>query len=259
MSNKGKDVLPDRDSLSSSDEDKPNKPDMPTTPSKPNVPTTPEQQFTITFSCNGGRIDDETLKTILTSKDGKITKLPTPIRTGYTFDGWFSDRYDGEEITAETVFTQDSTVYAQWTKNSSNNSSSSSGGGGGGSSRRSSSSKSTASNQKTKVSCTAGGTVIANNDGTATITPDDGYKVFTISINGQKADLPSDGKLTNLKSEDTVMVRFDPISGTTTTSVPSNNFNKFIDIFPGAWYYESVNYVVEHNLFSGISETKFVP
>ena len=44
MSNKGKDVLPDRDSLSSSDEDKPNKPDMPTTPSKPNVPTTPEQQ-----------------------------------------------------------------------------------------------------------------------------------------------------------------------------------------------------------------------
>ena len=248
--------------------DTPNKPDKPvtpstppTTPDKPENPDTPKQQFTITFSGNGGMIDDETLKTILTSKNGKITNFPTPIRTGYTFDGWFTERYNGEEITAETVFTQDTTVYAQWTKNSSNNSSSSSGGGGSSSHRRgsSSSSKSTASNQKAKVSCTAGGTVIANNDGTATITPDDGYKVFAISINGEKADIPQDGKLTNLKSEDTVMVRFDPISGIITTSVPSNNSNKFIDVPAGAWYYEAVNYVVAHNLFSGMSKTKFAP
>lgn len=239
----------------------PNKPDVPTTPDKPENPDTPEQQFTITFSGNGGMIDDETLKTILTSRDGKITNLPTPTRTGYTFDGWFTERYDGEEITAETIFTQDTTVYAQWTNNSSNNSSSGSGGGGSSSHRgsSSSSSKSTTSNQKAKVSCTAGGTVIANNDGTATITPNDGYKVFVISINGEKADIPSDGKLTNLKSEDIVMVRFDPISEISVTSVPSNNSNKFIDVPAGAWYYEAVNYVVEHNLFSGMSKTKFAP
>ncbi len=260
---------PDEPSKPSTPEEpsKPNKPNKPVTPNKPNVPTTPdnpttpEQQFTITFSGNGGRIDDETLKTILTSKDGKITSLPVPVRTGYTFDGWFTERYDGEEITAETVFTQDTTVYAQWTNNSSNNSSSSSSSGGSSSHRgsSSSSSKSIASDQKAKVSCTAGGTVIANNDGTATITPNDGYKVFAISINGEKADIPSDGKLTNLKSEDTVMVRFDPISEIIATSAPSNNSNKFEDVLPNAWYYEAVNYVVAHNLFSGMSVTKFAP
>ena len=271
MPNTGKDILPDRDSFSSSDEDEPNKPDTPIIPDKPNIPSkpdqpenpdTPAQQFTITFSGNGGIIDDETLKIFTTGKDGKLESLPIPTRTGYTFDGWFSERYDGEKITAETIFTQDTTVYAQWTRNDS--SSSGSGGSGGGSSNHKhsssgSSSNSTARNQKAKVSCTAGGTIIANNDGTVTITPDEGYQVVAISVNGQSTAIPQDGKLTNLKSEDTVIVRFEPISGSTTTAIPFNNSNRFIDVLPGAWYYEAVNYVVAHNLFSGISATKFAP
>lgn len=51
-----------------------------------------------------------------TTVDGKLTALPeNPTRTGYTFDGWFTAATDGEQITLETVYTADTTVYAHWT------------------------------------------------------------------------------------------------------------------------------------------------
>ena len=45
--------------------------------------------------------------------------LPTPIRTGYTFLGWFTAASGGTQVTASTVITQasDVTYYAHWSKN----------------------------------------------------------------------------------------------------------------------------------------------
>ncbi len=42
--------------------------------------------------------------------------LPTPYRTGFTFDGWFTQEAGGERITALRV-TGDITLYARWTGN----------------------------------------------------------------------------------------------------------------------------------------------
>ena len=45
-------------------------------------------------------------------------ELPTPIRTGYKFVGWFTDSESGEQITSDTTVTtnKDQTLYAHWEK-----------------------------------------------------------------------------------------------------------------------------------------------
>jgi len=76
----------------------------------PVVPVT----HTVTFDPSGGTV---TPATAATGKDGKLTALPTPVREGHTFDGWYTAADGGEKVTVETVFTADATVYAHWTGN----------------------------------------------------------------------------------------------------------------------------------------------
>ncbi|MFI3226062.1 MAG: S-layer homology domain-containing protein [Clostridia bacterium] len=61
-----------------------------------------------------------------------IDALPTPVRSGYTFNGWYYDVYTVSADTVAykvdfdtTVFEADTTVTASWTRNSSSSSSSS--------------------------------------------------------------------------------------------------------------------------------------
>lgn len=73
-----------------------------------------ESEFTITFNENYG---DNHEFTGHTYKDGKFTSesfIPTLTRAGYIFDGWFDAAEDGNKITADTVFTDHTTVYAHW-------------------------------------------------------------------------------------------------------------------------------------------------
>lgn len=76
----------------------------------PPVPTT----YTINFDANGGITSTASM---ITGTDGKLASLPTASRSGYLFNGWFSQPVDGEEISIDTVFTKDTTVYAQWVQN----------------------------------------------------------------------------------------------------------------------------------------------
>ena len=69
--------------------------------------------FTITFHANGGEGDPVAAAT---GTDGKVAVWPkNPTRTGYIFDGWYTDVSGGTAVTKETVFEQDVTVYAHWT------------------------------------------------------------------------------------------------------------------------------------------------
>jgi len=45
--------------------------------------------------------------------------LPTPVRTGWTFDGWFTQEVGGERVYSTTTYkiAGDSTIYAHWTQN----------------------------------------------------------------------------------------------------------------------------------------------
>lgn len=45
-----------------------------------------------------------------------IGSLPTPTRSGYTFDGWYTSASDRTKITDSTKVTTNATLYAHWTK-----------------------------------------------------------------------------------------------------------------------------------------------
>ena len=94
------------------------------------IPPAPETKFTVTFDANGGSVTPAGAET---GEDGKPESLPTPTREGYTFDGWFTAADGGEKVTADTVFEQNTTIYAHWTKESTgvNSDDSSSGSGSG--------------------------------------------------------------------------------------------------------------------------------
>jgi len=118
------------------------------------VPVTPGiddavDTCTVTFLTEGGSdIADEHLKV-----GEKVQKPADPTRTGYTFDGWFTDKECTQAYNFESPVNADITLYAKWTENkpsdsgsttepSGGSSSSGSSGGGGGSSSSSSSNSS---------------------------------------------------------------------------------------------------------------------
>ncbi|MBO4552255.1 MAG: InlB B-repeat-containing protein [Candidatus Methanomethylophilaceae archaeon] len=67
-------------------------------------------EMQITFNVDGG-----TSTSVLTVTLGqKLSSLPDAVREGYTFDGWYDA--SGKKITADYVFTADTTVTAKWIK-----------------------------------------------------------------------------------------------------------------------------------------------
>ena len=67
--------------------------------------------YTITFDANGGTVSPASGKT---GEGGKLTSLPTPTINGYAFNGWFTATTGGTAVTTSTVFTANTTIYAQW-------------------------------------------------------------------------------------------------------------------------------------------------
>ncbi len=73
--------------------------------------------ITITWDANGGSVTPES--STYTYNGATITLLPTPTRTGYKFNGWFTAPMDGTKITEVGTTnkpTDNVRYYAQWTK-----------------------------------------------------------------------------------------------------------------------------------------------
>ena len=68
--------------------------------------------YTITFNPQNGTVSPTSGTT---GTNGRLSTLPTPARSGYTFDGWFILETGGTEVTTDYVFNSDATIYAQWT------------------------------------------------------------------------------------------------------------------------------------------------
>lgn len=77
--------------------------------------------FTITFDANGGMNTGAANLAVTEGQtiSGMGFSLPAASRTGYDFLGWYTARTGGTKVTAETRFTGDQTVYAQWEQQSS--------------------------------------------------------------------------------------------------------------------------------------------
>jgi uncharacterized repeat protein (TIGR02543 family) len=67
--------------------------------------------YTVTFDPNGGSVS-ETAREV--SGGAAAGELPSPVRTGYIFAGWWTAAVGGTKISASTVVTSDVTYYAQW-------------------------------------------------------------------------------------------------------------------------------------------------
>ena len=72
--------------------------------------------YTVTFDPNGGSVSTTSKEVTYNSTYGT---LPTPTKTGYSFDGWYTSASGGTLVEAGTVvgITTDQTLYAHWTAN----------------------------------------------------------------------------------------------------------------------------------------------
>ena len=70
--------------------------------------------YTVTFNANGGSVSP-TSKTV--TYNSTYGSLPTPTRTGYIFNGWYTATSGGTKITSDTkvTITANQPLYAQWT------------------------------------------------------------------------------------------------------------------------------------------------
>ena len=69
--------------------------------------------YTVTFNANGGAVSPSSKQ--VTNKETYGT-MPMPSRSGYGFDGWYSEVSGGTQITEDTTvdLTEDQTLYAHW-------------------------------------------------------------------------------------------------------------------------------------------------
>lgn len=74
-------------------------------------------EVTITFDPNGGTLNaGEETKAV--QHNGTYGEMPTPIRSGYHFDGWYTEKDGGTKVDANTsVATKEAhTLYARWSE-----------------------------------------------------------------------------------------------------------------------------------------------
>ncbi len=75
---------------------------------EPSVPSV----CVITFDPNGGS-SSVLQKTV--EKGTVAGDLPVPLRDGYSFEGWYTAKQEGEQILPQDIITKDITLYARWT------------------------------------------------------------------------------------------------------------------------------------------------
>lgn len=77
---------------------------------------TAKRANTLRFDANGGRIKSaDAVRDVF--PDEPIGALPTPLREGYDFDGWFTEAEGGIQRTETDSCAADATLYAHWTYN----------------------------------------------------------------------------------------------------------------------------------------------
>ena len=68
--------------------------------------------YAVTLHANGGSVSPAS---VTTGADGKLASLPTPTRSSYSFNGWYTEKNGGTKVTTDTIFSANTTVYAHWT------------------------------------------------------------------------------------------------------------------------------------------------
>ena len=189
---------------------------------------TPE--FTITFDGNGGTPTAHSLRT----SGLKLAALPDAFPGGdYSFGGWYTERDGGDRITTETVFWADTTVYAHWVYT---------GGGGGAYDSRCTIRASAGANG----SITPGGNVSVRtgSDQTFLITPDEGYAISDVRIDGRSIGAVMRYTFENVRSAHTIEASFTAAS-------------TFADVPAGSYYERAVIWAAANGITNGVGNGQF--
>ena len=189
---------------------------------------TPE--FTIIFDGNGGTSAAHSLRT----SGLKLAALPDAFLGGdYSFGGWYTERDGGDRITTETVFWADTTVYAHWVYT---------GGGGGAYDSRCTIRASAGANG----SITPGGNVSVRtgSDQTFLITPDEGYAISDVRIDGRSIGAVMRYTFENVRSAHTIEASFTAAS-------------TFADVPAGSYYERAVIWAAANGITNGVGNGQF--
>lgn len=204
------------------------------------VPT----EFTITFNGNGGTLSVTSMTTI----DQKLPELPTATHSGrYSFDGWYTAASGGTKITTATVFYENTTVYAHWTYIGGGGSSG--GGGGGGHTYHT---IRAISGLNGSISPSGWTSVRHGWDQTFAITPDKGYAVAKVLVDGKSVGSVKSYTFKNVTKDHTIEVVFMKVNGNPQTGV-------FVDVPEGSYYEEAVDWAVEKGITTGTGNNYFTP
>ena len=196
-------------------------------------------QYTITYNLAGGTAEgNPSTYTIET----KAFALKNPTKSGYTFTGWSGTGLDGENnmtVTIPTGSTGNRNYTAHWRYNGSGHS---------------------YSYYTIKATAGAGGSISPSGnvsvregrDQTFTITPDKGYAVANVKIDGKSIGAAKSYTFENVSRTHTIEVIFMKANGNPQTGV-------FVDVPEGSYYEEAVDWAVENGITKGTDDSHFSP
>ena len=196
-------------------------------------------QYTITYNLAGGTAEgNPSTYTIET----KAFTLKNPTKSGYTFTGWSGTGLDGENnmtVTIPTGSTGNRIYTAHWRYNGSGHS---------------------YSYYTIKTTAGAGGSISPSGnvsvregrDRTFTITPDKGYAISNVKIDGKSIGAVKSYTFENVRRTHTIEVIFMKANGNPQTGV-------FVDVATGSYYEDAVDWAVENGITKGTDDTHFSP
>ena len=197
-------------------------------------------QYTITYVLAGGTAEGN--PGTYTIETGAFT-LTNPTKSGYTFTGWSGTGLDGENnmtVTIPTGSTGNRTYTAHWRYN------------GGGSSSYSYYTIKAAAGSGGSISPSGSVSVREGRDQTFTITPDKGYAVANVKIDGKSIGAVKSYTFENVSRTHTIEVIFMKANGNPQTGV-------FVDVATGSYYEDAVDWAVENGITKGTDDTHFSP
>ena len=198
--------------------------------------------YTVSFEANGGAV---TPSSAVTGAGGKLTSLPTPTRSGYTFNGWYTAASGGTKVDTNYAFTANTTIYAQWTYIGSS--------GGGSYTPPTYKVESTVSKDDdgtvsfSKNSAKKGDTV------TITVTPDRYYKVDGVTVkdkNGNEIAVTDNGDGTFTFKMPDSKVAVEPVFSWD---------NPFGDVAENTYYAPAVEWALKNEVTGGTTTATFSP
>ena len=197
-------------------------------------------QYTITYDLAGGTVegnpDTYTIETVAFT-------LKNPTKSGYTFTGWSGTGLDGENNMTVTIpkgSTGNRSYTAHWRYN-----------GGGGRGYSYYTIKATAGTGGS-ISPSGNVSVREGRDQTFTITPDKGYAVANVKIDGKSIGAVKSYTFENVRRTHTIEVIFVKANGNPQTGV-------FVDVATGSYYEDAVDWAVENGITQGTDDTHFSP